>query len=557
MKTKVANALWVASCLPEWRRFQRAAEQVEETQLKLLSQNLMENKTTEYGESYQFNAIHSPSQYQKLVPLTTYDDYVEYVARIGDGAQYLLTNELVKKFELSSGSTAASKLIPYTGRLKSEFQRGIAPWIYNLYTSVADLLDGPAYWSITPLTDGKRFTSSGIPIGFDSDSEYLGFFGKWLADSVMAVPNDVKNISDIDSFRYLTLLYLLRQRELRLISVWNPTFLSLLLAALPERWASLLIDIERGTVSLPDFYLRLAPKPRLSRALSKVSPTDYKSIWPHLRLISCWRDAASAPYASQLEEIFPGVQLQGKGLLATEAFVSFPIVGVEGSLLSVNSHFFEFIDDSGNVFLAHQLEKGKAYSVVVTTGGGFYRYQLQDVIEVVGCWKQIPCIRFLGKADHISDWFGEKLEERFVANILTSVFTKHNLSPDFAMLAPDDTQADGFRYVLFLESEYYDADLAKDIDHGLRENFHYDYCRKLGQLDEVQIIQVTNGTETYLRACQARGQKLGNIKPSVLQKTTGWRSWFGDFSSREQTRLNRKARQEREDLIFSLRASRS
>lgn len=28
--------------------------------------------------------------------------------------------------------------------------------------------------------------------------------------------------------------------------------------------------------------------------------------------------------------------------------------------------------------------------------------------------------------------------------------------------------------------------------------------------------------ETYLRACMVRGQKLGNIKPSVLQKTTGW-----------------------------------
>ena len=131
-------------------------------------------------------------------------------------------------FELSSGSTAASKLIPYTDELKAEFQRGIAPWIYNLYTSIPDLQGGPAYWSITPLTDGKRFTEAGIPIGFESDSEYLGLLGKWLADSVMAVPNAVKNISNVDSFRYVTLLYLLRQPDLRLISVWNPTFLSLL-----------------------------------------------------------------------------------------------------------------------------------------------------------------------------------------------------------------------------------------------------------------------------------------------------------------------------------------
>ena len=108
----------------------------------------------------------------------------------------VLTAEPVQMFELSSGSTTASKLVPYTKSLKSEFQRGIAPWIYNLYTNIPDLQGGPAYWSITPLTDGKRFTTAGIPIGFESDSEYLGFLGKWLVDSVMAVPNVVKNISE-------------------------------------------------------------------------------------------------------------------------------------------------------------------------------------------------------------------------------------------------------------------------------------------------------------------------------------------------------------------------
>jgi hypothetical protein len=524
MKAKVANALWLASCLPEWRRFQRAAERVQETQTRLLSRYLGTNKYTEYGERYIFNKINSPSQYQERVPLTSYDDYTEYVSRIREGKSSVLTAEPVQMFDLSSGSTAASKLIPYTRSLKSEFQRGIAPWIYNLYITIPDLQNGPAYWSITPLTNSKQFTSSGIPIGFESDSEYLGLFGKWLVDSVMAVPNDVKNISDMDSFRYTTLLHLLRQPELRLISVWNPTFLSLLLAALPEWWESLLSDIERGTVPVQNLDFHLPPKPERAHTLRGLSPTDYESIWPYLRLISCWREGPSAAYARQHEEMFPNVKFQGKGLLATEALVSIPIYGLEGSVLSVNSHFFEFIDDSGDALLAHQLEEGKTYSVVITTGGGFYRYQLHDVIEVIGHWKQIPRIRFVGKADHISDWFGEKLEERFVANVLNNVFSAHNLSPSFVMLAPDDS--DGFRYILFVESDNCDSSLAEDLDTRLRENFHYDYCRKLGQLAPAEIVRVSDGAETYLRACRSRGQKLGNIKPSVLQKTTGWREWL-------------------------------
>src|ERR1043165_7254360 len=382
MKYQVANALWVASCLPEWQRFRRAANHVQETQTEILSQYLDANKETGYGRKYQFGQIRSWAQWQKKVPLTTYDDYTEFVSWIGEGKASVLTTEPVRMFKLSSGSTAASKLIPYTYRLKSEFQRGIAPWIYNLYTSIPDLQHGPAYWSITPLTDGKRFTSAGIPIGFESDSEYLGGLGKQLVDSVMAVPNLVKNISNMDTFRYVTLLHLLRQPDLRLISVWNPTYLSLLLTPLPEWWDSLLFDIERGRATLQDVELRFDLDPKLVRALKSCSPTDPASLWPRLRLISCWMDGVSLPYARQLAEMFPRVQLQGKGLLATEALVSVPIVGVEGSVLSIKSHFFEFIDDSGEVLLAHQVEKGKSYSVVVTTGGGFYRYQLQEVIEV-------------------------------------------------------------------------------------------------------------------------------------------------------------------------------
>jgi hypothetical protein len=514
----------VASCLPAWRRFLRASEHVQETQASLLSNYLQTNKDTEYGRLRQFHTIHSPEQFQKQIPLSTYDDYTQAIARIGEGQPAILSAGPVQMFELSSGSTAASKLIPYNKSLKAEFQRGIAAWIYNLYTNIPELGRGPAYWSITPLMDGKRFSTGGIPIGFETDSAYLGLFGKLLVDAVMATPGDVKNISNIDSFRYVTLLSLLRQPNLRLISVWNPTYLSLLLAPLSEWWGSLLRDIEHGTISRPEVELRFAPSPELARRLRKLDSTDYAAIWPRLRLISCWMGGASATYAHQLAETFPHVQLQGKGLLATEAFVSIPLIGVEGSALSINSHFFEFINDQGAALLAHQIEKGKTYSVVITTGGGFYRYQLHDVVEVTGHWQQIPCIRFVGKADHVSDWFGEKLDERFVANVLEKMFMSQHIAPVFAMLAPEEDG--GFRYVLYIES----ADGAKihpvALDQALRENFHYDYCRKLGQLAQAQVIQVTHAAESFLRAQQAHGQKLGNIKPSMLQKNTGWRAWF-------------------------------
>jgi hypothetical protein len=244
-------------------------------------------------------------------------------------------------------------------------------------------------------------------------------------------------------------------------------------------------------------------------------------------LLSCWADGAAAPYAEKLAAQFPSVIVQGKGLLATEAFVSFPMIGKQGGVLALTAHFFEFMATDGALKLAHQLQKGETYQVIVTTGGGFYRYQLQDTVEVVDFVKQTPCFRFIGKTDRVSDWFGEKLNERFVAQSLAALFAKYRLAPQFAMLAPDDRAGD-FCYTLYIEmtpERPLDA-LQSDLEQALCQNFHYAYCRQLGQLGAARVLLVRQGAEAYLRAYQQRGQKLGNIKPTVLDKNTGWTRWF-------------------------------
>lgn len=522
MKAALANRLWLFTARKAAKDFHQASRNVAETQARILRKYLTRNRDTEYVNRY----ISKQAATTHNFPLSTYDDYLPYITRIANGEKNILTRDLVQLFELSSGSTSASKMIPYTRTLKREFGFGLSSWIDDLYTHHPALMAGLAYWSISPLTAGPRRTPGGIPIGFEEDSAYLGSFGSIIESSLMAVPNFVKHIQDVDDFRYVTLLYLLRCEDLRLTSVWNPTFLTLLLTPLETWWDSLLKDLADGTITPPNqspiTNYQLPNKPR-SRALSKISPTNYPSIWQHLSLISCWADGASEPYARELQNLFPQVTIQPKGLLATEAFISFPLTGYNGGVLAVTSHYFEFLAENGDILLAHQLEKGKTYSVIVTTGGGLYRYQLNDIIEVTDFYNQIPCIKFIGKADMVSDYFGEKLNEQFVAAVLKELFAKHNLNPIFYMLAPDDTPP--FHYTLYLElvtPTKLPTDLTIELDNSLRANFHFDYCRRLGQLAETQTVQVKDGSEAYIKACQQRGQKLGDIKPSVLQKSTGW-----------------------------------
>ena len=106
-------------------------------------------------------------------------------------------------------------------------------------------------------------------------------------------------------------------------------------------------------------------------------------------------DGLAARYIKSLKAKFPHVQFQGKGLIATEAFVSFPVADITGAALSITTHFFEFLPVNNQTYqilpeqpkLAHQLDKGQTYAVVATTGGGFYRYQLQDLVKVVNYMK--------------------------------------------------------------------------------------------------------------------------------------------------------------------------
>jgi hypothetical protein len=544
----LANGLWYLLCLPESTAFHLAKQNIAETQRKLLLNLLHRNAQTEFGRRYGFADIRSIAEYQARLPLSTYEDYRIAIEQVGAGRPGVLTCDPVLLLEPTSGSTAATKHIPYTASLKTEFQRAIAPWMVNLFNHHPQLLLGQAYWSITPITRSNERTPGGIPIGFEKDSEYFGGLQRHLIQAVMAVPSLVRFIDDMDTFRYVTLLFLLRSRSLTLISVWNPTFLILLVEGLSKWWFQLVTDIAQGTISTPNpiapdllatFKSANRPDGRRAAEVRRIFQTCtttgsiHAQLWPQLRLISCWTDAQAAPYASRLAALFPQAQLQGKGLLATEGVVTFPLVGHRGAVLAIRSHFFEFLPvGNGSIgaeppLLAHQLELGRHYEVILTTGGGLYRYQLHDLVEVVDWFGDCPLLRFGGKAAHISDWFGEKLNEHHVQQALLALLNRHRLQPNFAMLACEEISG-AHAYLLFIEineepQEELWPQLSVELDTALQENFHYKYCRELGQLGPVRVFRIEQGAlESYLAVCQAYGQRAGDIKPVTLHHRGGW-----------------------------------
>lgn len=550
------NTAWMCKCRREAHLFHRATSAVAETQSAVLQTIIAANRHTQFGRRHGFGSIETPSQFQERVPLSTYDSYQQSIDRIAAGEPNVLTTEKVELLEPTSGTTNGTKLIPYTRSLRRQFQRALAGWIWDLMRHRPAVRHGSAYWSISPALGPQRRTPAGIPIGFDDDTAYLGLIERFAVNSLLAVPPSVAKLSDIDNFRYSTLLHLVQSDDLALISIWNPTFLTALLRQLDEWCDRLSCDLHRGSISLPNpardgaKTVSLRPRPNSRRAdeikqilRSQVNPAEIlRTLWPNLALISCWADGAAAMFLPQLRELFPTIEIQPKGLLATEGCVSLPLVGQPGAVLALRSHFFEFeectgadSDGNGACRFAWQLDPGGRYRIILTTGGGLYRYQLHDVVEVVGFLNQCPLLRFVARSGGVSDLVGEKLSEAHVGTILDRVFTAHRLAPTFAMLAP----AEEFppRYLLFLQDRQLQQTpaLARSIEaaveSGLHENPHYRYAVELEQLQPMQLRLLSPrvpGWSIYNSRCRMSGQKEGGIKPKALDSGTGWAHVFAE-----------------------------
>ncbi len=538
----LANQLWRLANTGRWWRFDQALKRPRQTQAALLGQLLGHNAQTVYGRRYGFASIRSIQQYQQRVPITTYDDYSSFIDQIRQGGQRVLTRDPVGCLVPSSGSASAYKLIPYTRRLQAQFNRGIGPWIVDLFARHPQVRRGPAYWSISPNFSQPKPPRSSVPIGFDDDSAYLGGVAKRLVAHCMAVPPSVRHIQEIDHFRYVTLVHLLRAAKLRLISVWHPTFLSLLLEPMQAWWDRLVYDIEKGTLNPTNaggdtIRHGIVPPPSADpvRAgyLRHINPADYTAIWPKLKAVSCWADAGAGHAARELAIALPGVAIEPKGLIATEAIVTLPFQGARP--MAVCSHFFELIDGHGHANTMDQAVQGQTYRVVITTAGGLYRYDLQDRVVVDGWLGGVPTLRFVGKEDRISDLRGEKLSEGFVANVFNETLASERSAIQFAMLAPDHHNDGTIGYTLFLQSTHRPApDLIPRIQQGLRKNPHYAYCVALAQLNPARLFLVEgNAHQAYLKRVRELGQPLGGIKPTALSNLSGWRDWFkGQWSDK-------------------------
>jgi hypothetical protein len=550
---RLFNILIFLASLPEALIFSWLSRgDIRKQQTKILRAYINKNRETVFGKDNGFSAVladFSEKRWRKL-PVQDYSSLGPYIREEMKGNPNQLTREKILLLEPTSGSTGGTKLVPYTGTLGKEFLKGIKPWLFSVYLYFPGIFTGTAYWSISP-AGSLPPEQSVIPVGFYDDAGYTGILAP-LFRKLFPVPSDLKKLSSIVNFRHATSLFLLAAENLSLISIWNPSYLEILIQYIHENRVLLLEDLERKRCSireadsnddriLKQLEIRVTRK-RINflKGVFELQNPGLKQIWPRLYLISCWTEGPSRDAAARLTTYMKGISVQGKGLLATEGIFTIPLGELKGFVPAFRSHYFEFksCGSEREILGLHELEEGKEYELIITTGGGLYRYQMKDRIRVNDFWHNLPLLSFLGRSS-TSDICGEKISTReadlLVEHILTILPKIEGC--DFLLSAVQLQDRKPF-YVLFcfsgdrsqrdLKNLFFDNSF-EVAENFLQKNFHYHYARHLGQLDPVEILFIPRNRDEYIQSLLMElGRNPGNRKPGVLNlyPELGWRFYM-------------------------------
>jgi hypothetical protein len=409
------------------RQFTTLCRAPAQTQQRLLRRITHANADTAFGRRHGFGDIAALDDYRRRVPISQYEDLEPYIRAAMEGRPNQLTHEEPVLFTTTSGTTGASKYIPMTPTGRGAKARLMSLWLSALYRDHPGIVAGRILSIVSP--EVESYAPNGTPCGSESGHAYRNMPKPVRA--MYAIPYDVFTIADYEA-RYYTLLRLACGQDLSCIVTVNPSTVLLVADRLAQHSERIIRDVREGALS-EDFAvspavrssLRLRPDTGRARELERAATNGSGSlrpdlVWPGIQAIGCWKGGTVGSYLAMFQDRFPqAMPVRDLGYLATELRGSVPLVDEgDAGVVAVGTNVLEFHPadtdrepQAAELLSVDQLETGRRYFVFVTTDSGLYRYDMNDIIEVVGTYEQTPLIRFVQKGKGVVSFTGEKLYE--------------------------------------------------------------------------------------------------------------------------------------------------
>lgn len=477
------------------QRLEKIRSNPHELQRKVLKDNLKSAQKTDYGKRFKFDEITSYHDFQKRVPVVTYEEFQQEIERARKGEQNVFWPGKISWFAKSSGTTnAKSKFIPITKDSLEE----------NHFTGGKMMFAN--YLDKHP--DTKIFKRKNLRIGGSADiyQEYETKFGDLSAIMIQNLP-------------FWTEFMNTPNKEISLLSDWEVKLDAIANAVLNENVGCL--------TGVPSWMLVL-----LNHCLSKSKANNLHEIWPELEVFF-HGGISFKPYQNNYNAISGKEMRYYEIYNASEGFFALQDQTDNKDLLLLldTGIFYEFIPMEGNsldkrkAIPLEEVKVGKNYAMVITTNGGLWRYMIGDTVRFTSTMPYRVVVS--GRTKHFINAFGEELIienaeealkkacEETNAHITeytaAPIFMENNEKGSHEWIIQFDIKPNDFeRFKIIFDKalqeqnsdyeakRYNNMTLNPPTIHIARENLFYDWMKQRGKLGGQNKVPRLCNTREYI-----------------------------------------------------------
>ena len=463
-----------------------------------------------------------------------------------EGKQNLITSKHVSQFALTSGTTSNKKYIPQINSTFVVFFKCVCIFTNQCVKALrkrrVSSINARGFL-ITEVTDAYEE---------EDDNGSVGYFSQYAANAMKAflplftqIPEEAIGSGKIEDKEYLKCRWALQEKDLRFIIA---TFMSLATFSIGyiEKNHDLLIeDIEKGTIN-PGIKMsesirnrlqsKLKPNPERAAELRDIfnNPDErpmVSRIWPNMSFVLAIGSADFEPFTKTMVRFCDDDVTFNNSIYAC----SESIIGCASYLddprymLIPDAAFYEFIPvDSGNqdkILLMHELEEGKLYEIVLTTFSGLYRYQLKDVIRVVGFEGETPLIEFAYRANLVTDLCGTHISGNDLSYCIEELENDYHINVlDYSIYANTNYTKPCIEFFIECEQELNSQDI-KAMENSLEtylchKNYDYSDYRRIESIYPIILNIVKKDTYyNYRKLALSNGASSNQLKAMRLIDT--------------------------------------
>ena len=347
-----------------------------------------ENVNTTFGRKHGFDRIHNIADFRMRVPISCYDDYMEYIERISNGERNVLTAYLTEH------------LSPYEGYKKLPLSRWGVQTFYDYNFSAAFYIAG----NEGLITGGMTLNLVDNCIDTLPSGVHVGnLLGRQLTkrdfdnSKVYVIPIDVANYVGQNDILYIQALYALSQKKISLAICDHYTDMINLLRYIEKHWPRLANEIEQGNTYVTADAMR-ANTIREVMERHHIGTQLVTNLWPDLHVMMIY-DVCCLTTSFELLRTYCGrdVHYIFAGINSAIGSFTMPLnIDDPQTVLIPDSVFYEFkpleSKNYNDLLTLDQLELGKRYELIATTLSGLYRYKTNKVFYIVGHHHETPTV---------------------------------------------------------------------------------------------------------------------------------------------------------------------